>query len=292
MSYLILQDYYSQIQLQNLDQLINGDLTRLTSAASKAEEQCKEHLIQKYELNDEFTDTTIWSPSRTYYAADRFYLEAIAYNPLFSYSASSLTLQGGFVYICTGTTTGAFDPTKWTLIGKQYEIFYASLPYDQFELTGRYNTGDQVFWKRKVYTALKPSADTNIDNIQYVYYSNIPYPNSFPDHLINGVNTQWGVGISYSVPAGTLPTDEAYFTKGDNRGQRILEILIDITLYKIHSRIAPRNIPELRVDNYHLAVQWLKDAAEGAVTPRLPKIQPKQGNRIRYGGNIKLDNTI
>jgi phage gp36-like protein len=66
---------------------------------------------------------------------------------------------------------------------------------------------------------------------------------------------------------------------------------VDITLYHIHSRINPRNIPELRSFRYEEAVKWLKAVASGDVTADLKEINPAQGYSIRYGGNQKLVNT-
>ena len=80
------------------------------------------------------------------------------------------------------------------------------------------------------------------------------------------------------------------WVSGDNRSQRLVEIMVDITLMKVHQRIAPRNIPELREKNYHLALEWLKDSNHGNLTPNLLLLQPLQGNRISFGGNTKLSN--
>ena len=68
-------------------------------------------------------------------------------------------------------------------------------------------------------------------------------------------------------------------------------IVIDITLFHLHSRIAPRNIPDLRKDRYVNAVQMLQAYARGEMTTKLPLIQPKSGARIRFGGNIKNINS-
>ena len=71
------------------------------------------------------------------------------------------------------------------------------------------------------------------------------------------------------------------------RDQQILSTTIDIALYHLHSRIAPRNIPELRTQRYENAILWLRMCANGEVTPALEKIIPLSGTRIRSGGNVK-----
>jgi phage gp36-like protein len=77
---------------------------------------------------------------------------------------------------------------------------------------------------------------------------------------------------------------------GTARDPQLLAYIIDIALYHLHSRIAPRNVPELRLTRYENAVAWLKMCAYGDVTPKLAPITPAQGNRIRYGGNTKNTN--
>jgi len=77
---------------------------------------------------------------------------------------------------------------------------------------------------------------------------------------------------------------------GTARDPQLLAYIIDIALFHLHSRIAPRNVPELRQTRYDNAIAWLKMCAFGDVTPKLTPISPAQGNRIRYGGNTKNTN--
>lgn len=77
---------------------------------------------------------------------------------------------------------------------------------------------------------------------------------------------------------------------GTNRDPQLLAYIIDIALFHLHSRIAPRNVPELRQTRYDNAIAWLKMCAFGDVTPKLLVKTPAQGNRIRYGGNVKKIN--
>lgn len=78
---------------------------------------------------------------------------------------------------------------------------------------------------------------------------------------------------------------------GSNRDAQMLSTIIDVALFHLHSRIAPRNIPELRQTRYENAIMWLNQCAKGEVTPALKKINPLQGTRIRFGGNTKNQNT-
>lgn len=293
MSYLILNDYYAQIQIQNLAQIIGGDNSKLTVAAQKAQEQCLSYLVQKYDTASEFSDTNVWSFTKAYNAHDRVYLDAPAYNQAATYLLNTLTLQGGNVYICSTAIPIAevFNITHWTLLGPQYTIFYVAYPQPVFKIASLYNVSDKVFWENKVYTcAIQSQVPDHDTSIQYATIQNQPFVNVFPDNTLNG-SIYWGAGVAFSVVAGTLPTNTTFWTQGDNRSQQLVEILIDLTLYKIHGRISPRNIPEIRVKNHDDAIQWLKDVRKGDVTANLPIIQPSQGMRIRYGGNIKICNS-
>jgi len=221
-------------------------------------------------------------------------------------------LQAGNVYINTTpvTTPSAFNPAQWDLLGPQYNIFYVSYPYPQFDYYGFYSIGDKVYWAGNVYTALQPSQYIGHDaelQIGQILPTNVR--NVFPNSGTEGIQV-WGVGVSYSIPAGTLPTDATKWTDGDNRDQKLLMVCIDICLYHLHARIAPQNIPNLRVERYigkqedraisvkkvtyptYSALGWLQAAAEGDdITPAMPRVQPNSGMRIRHGGVPKNINS-
>jgi len=80
--------------------------------------------------------------------------------------------------------------------------------------------------------------------------------------------------------------DDELVKVGTARDPQLLNYIIDIALYHLHSRIAPRNIPELRITRYENAIAWLKMCALGEVTPRL-EIQPTTGRFIQWGSNEK-----
>ncbi|RAV52318.1 hypothetical protein DIU36_24600 [Mucilaginibacter rubeus] len=273
----------------NLAQVTGSDDSILYEWQQTAQEKCISYLVQKYDTSSEFTDTMIWDISRIYNAGDRVYLDAPGFLQSTNYSAGDLATYNGNLYSANATTTGVFDPSKWILIGRQYDKYFGALPKPMFNINTFYNTDDQVYWKGKTYTAV--SSSSYPDRIQYSQQSSIPPINYFPDYLVNGQpNSQWGTGSSFSIPAGT-EISNALWTKGDNRSQQMVQTCIDIVLFYVHQRISPNNIPELRVFNYNMAIQWLKDAAVGNVTPNLPVKQPNQGHRIRFGGNTKLNNS-
>jgi phage gp36-like protein len=167
-------------------------------------------------------------------------------------------------------------------------IYFATLPEKAFDYNLIYAKGDKVFWKDKTYTALRATMIPSHDmSIQYSGITDIPRGSVFPDSL--GGADFWGTGTAYSVAAGTALTDPKW-TKADNRSQQMVMVMIDVTLYHVHSRISPRNIPDLRVKRYDEAIDWLKAAGQGKITANLPLRQVKSGGRIRFGGNPKMIN--
>ncbi len=293
MAYLRLRDYSKQIQDSLLSQVLGNDdsIRLLTEGAALAE--AKAYLVQKYVLSTEFTDTDPYSATQVYQAGDRVELNFPAFSATATYALGSLVVNNSQAYYCSAAVSApaAFNPANWTLLGNLYDIYYAQLPQPLFNLNACYLPGDQVFWNNKVYTCVLPSVLPDHDEaLQYAKTYNIPPPNVFPDDPVNGA-TYWGTGTVYSVPAGTLTTNTTYWTFGDNRNQSLVQVVTDISLYHLHSRIAPVNIPELRAARYRAAIDLLKMASEGDITFDLTLLQPRQGARIRFGSNIKNSNS-
>lgn len=291
MPYLRYQDYIKTIQDVNLQQILANDDTQRILCERAAQATAIERLTAKYDTSKEFTDTTVYSHSTIYQAGALIELNFATYSTTTNYVINNLVVNAGSAYICTANTTGAFDPTKWTLLGARYDLFYVTLPFPEFNYKSFYNKGDQVFWKGKTYTC--QIATQIIDQqsaLQYATLDNIPIPNVFPDSLLNGVQ-YWGVGVAYSVGPGVLPTDTTKWTKGDNRSSSMVRHLVQICLFYLHDRLAARNIPDQRKEGYQEAMDWLDNAKEGEITIDIPLLQPKIDGRIRYGGDIKKVNT-
>ncbi len=290
MPYLIQNDFLKQIQPGNLSAVIGSNYTIINSWLLAAQEKASSYLKQKYDIAKEFTETTAWIYASSYKAADRVYLDAVAYNETLTYTLNSLTLQTGNIYQCSTAITlaEAFNIAHWTLLGPQYTIYYAKFPKPVFDVYGAFNVGDQVFWNNNIYTAKQSTQMINdAYALQYGSYSNIPLPNSFPDAP---GQTQWTLTTTgYNVPANTGISNTTYWTLGDNRGQQMVQILINLVLYYAHGRISPMNVPDHIKANYRESVDWLKDACDGMITPNLVKLQPAKGNRIRFGGDVRMN---
>lgn len=292
MAYLILSDFKKLIQTDNLAAIIGSDYTILDQIKESAQSEVVSYLTQKYDTSREFSDTGVWSRTPAYKANQRVYLDATEYSAASTYTLNTLALHSGNVYICSTAITVAEPWTiaHWTLIGVQYSIYYVTLPNPEFNYLTTYAKGNTIWYKDKTYTALLSSVSYGHDSaLQLGNYENIPPINIFPDDANNGAK-YWGTGTAYALTAGTLPTATGW-TAGDNRNPQLVNYCIDVALYTAHSRIAPRNIPELRVKRYDDVIKWLQNAAQGkTITAALPLIQPKQGGRIRFGGQVKQKN--
>ena len=311
-SYICYGDYIKQIQSDNLNQVIGGNQSVIDGIQTAAVAECISYLQQKYDTSKEFRNTVQWSATPTYTAGRVVYLNATAYNPALTYAIGVQTLYNGNVYECTTTISApeAFTIGHWTLLGVQYEIFNSVYPQPIFNYLTIYKVGDQVFWNDKTYTCkIKTQVLSHDDLLQIGQTLQTNIVNTFPDDTVNGVK-YWGVGTDYNVPASTDILNTTYWAQGDTRDQKLLMVCIDIALFHAHSRISPRNIPDLRLTRYmgephdrhakgqiisyptYCALGWLQNAARGNdITPALPLLQPLQGKRIRYGGNTKAINT-
>jgi hypothetical protein len=256
MGYLIPSDYKRQIQNDQLSQVVGQDISVQRAAELAAQEEVTSYLDQKYDLAGEFKDLFNYDITLAYKAGDRVYDN----------------------------------------LGSIYNAIY---PQPIFNFLSVYKKGDKAYWKDKVYTCVIPTlvisheSQLQQDPMHSQFYNSSlgqQVKNYAPDDPMAGA-AYWGIGAAYQIEANTPLTDNNYWSTGDNRSQQLVMFMIDITLYHLHSRISPRNIPELRVKRYDEAIAWLKKAGKGEVTANLKVKQVNPvGNRIRFGGNTKMNN--
>lgn len=271
MGYLFIKDYKKLIQTDNLNQIIGSDTSLLTDVENVAQAEITSYLDNKYDSGKEFTDTKKYEYNVMRNAKDRVYLDATAYSTSSTYALNALTLYQGSVYRCsTAVTSGeAFNAAKWTLLGAQYDLFYVTLPNDEWDYYTTYENDAQVWYKNKTYTATRQTL------------SEPPDTNS----------AAWGTGTSYTVAGTIWPTNTTKWSSGDNRNAQLVMYMVDIALYHLFTRIAPNNISELRVKRYNDAMAWLRDVSnEENIQAAIPKTQPKTGFRVLWGSSLPKQN--
>lgn len=263
-------DYLKYIQTDNLLQVIETNYNILIDVEQAAQAEMYGYLRQRYITEQVFTDTTIWSPIVVYYGKNLVYLTASAFNAALAYVTNDLVTQAGYVYRSkAGSIAHAFSSAEWDQVGLTNAMFYVKLPNPEYDPAATYSTGDVVWYADKTYTA-----KSRVSGI-------LPTDSGY-----------WTVGATYTV-TGTLPSDATKWTPGDNRNQLIVMRLIDITLFHIHSRINPRNIPDLRKERYDGnspaqvggAIRWLKMIAAGDVNVNIPGILPVQNLSVNWGNS-------
>ena len=275
MAYLRKNDYYHLIQESNLDQVISRDVAILEKAQDIAIAEIKGYLSARFEVDSELKDVTDFRNSATYTAGQTIYLDGEEYDDGKTYSVDELVVDHlDDVYICIQSGVDKInDPLYFTLLGKANEMFYSAFPSTPYNYRTEYLKDAEVFYKGKEYTAVLPNTGIK------------------PDDVNLGVK-YWGNGTVYTF-TGQLVTDEDYWTHGDLRNAHLLMTAINLTLYHVHCRIAPRNIPDLRVKAYDDAIMWLTKCSDGRVIPNLELIRPKSetsGTRTRFGYKSKNQN--
>jgi hypothetical protein len=270
-------DYLRLIRDDVVTQIIESNQQIKLDVEQAAQAEMMSYLAQRYLVNQVFADTKTFDISATYKGKQLVEFTAVAYDATATYSTDDFVLQGGKIYkSIAGNVPHAFVLNEWTYICEDKDLFYIHLPYDEYDTMIEYNAGDKVYYNNYEYTCL-------------IKNKNIPVINTL----------FWSKGAAYTV-TGVYPDDSTKWTKGDNRNQQIVMYLLDITLYHLHSRINPRNIPDLRKERYDGnnpsqnggAVAWLKRVASGDLTADLPQIVAQQGMSIRYGSSApKQTNT-
>jgi len=268
--YLIPNDYTRQIQTVQLNALSTSNSAVVKALELTVQEEVCSYLVQKYDTSMEFTDTVPWDISTAYKALRRVYLFAAAYSATSTYALNALTLQAGNVYRCTTpiTVPEVFTLSNWTLLGTQYQIFYVKAPQPVWDAKTYFATGSSVWWKDKVYPCINANSGYEPGTQAAVSY--------------------WGSGTDFSISAGVLPTNTTYWEAADNRSQQLVTYMVNMVIYYLSKRIAPNNVPQMAVDAYDLAKEWLKSIAgmKDGVTANLPRLQPTTtGQRTRMASS-------
>lgn len=95
---------------------------------------------------------------------------------------------------------------------------------------------------------------------------------------------------------GRYDTAAIFAAAGTDRNPQIVMYMIDIMLFHLHSRITPRNIPQVRIDRYTVVLEWLDKVNEGTIIPDLPEYtgtppgsDENAAQNFRMGSNPKFN---
>lgn len=86
-----------------------------------------------------------------------------------------------------------------------------------------------------------------------------------------------------SYLSGRYDTATIFACEGDDRDLFLVMIAIDIALYHLWSKRAPRKIPEFRAQRYQDALDWLKAVGEGTLQTDLPQLPTDE-----YTGDVVI----
>jgi len=114
--------------------------------------------------------------------------------------------------------------------------------------------------------------------------------------VISGDTTILDTAESYALDevrsylSGRYDVNTEFALGGDARRKDLVRRISAITIYLIHQRLTPRQIPETRAIDYKLALEWLGKVNDGKLNLQIAKINPSQTVPITWGSNPKTSN--
>jgi hypothetical protein len=256
------------VQADNLAQIIESTTSIKLDVEQAAQTEMIGYLSQRYVTNRAFAGVTAYSDSVVYKGGNLVEYTEPTFSAATVYITGQRVVYSGNIYSSiAGSAAHAWNAAEWTFVVADLTLYYVTLPYPEFSYTTSYVAGDIIWMDDYTYTCITPCLGI------------VPTNTGF-----------WGNKTAYALTAATKPTDATKWTLGDNRNRQLVMLLVDMTLYHLHSRINPRNIPDLRKERYDGnnpqqnggAIAWLKRVAGGELTADLPNIVPQQGMSIRY----------
>lgn len=326
MAFLLKNDYYSLISELNLNVVISDTDSFLAKRQKSAIEEISSFLRHRYDVNQIFKDILTFVLANTYAENDLVEWSETAYDTGTTYDTDDRCSYSGKIYKSKEDgVTGAYDDTKWTELADNESLWYARIPttdnlpsetfsYTQNAYTGKHN--EITGWDKATDTILYFKRD---NKRVYVYKSTANRLAGYPSEgyfeyetegielpitkkIITGSNETLGgfidiIGYIDDLQEWNVEATN-YWTEGDNRNAKIVELMIDIVVYHVHARIQPRNIPEIRKERYDGndpdqkggAIGFLKLVQKGTAQLDIPRHDDNQrGQNVTYGSKKKLD---
>jgi hypothetical protein len=262
-----------------------NDLVQYSEASySEASTYAVNDLVSfKTTANDVLSDdiykciTAVTSPE-SFVAAK--WTKQIANNLLYVTRQPSIAIKPGtdFIYdtnLFTGnhSTIKGWDKTKdlfFERVAEVVTIYYSAADrLSKSNSIGRITIGEQV----KIFPTVLPiEAGTDTEN---TLSGNLTVIGFMPDAQ------QWGA-------TATNP-----FEPEDNRHSIIIDIMVDLVLFRLHGLINPRMIPDFIGENRDNAMEWLNDIKKGDITPKLPLFSDEaRGQQVVFGSEKKLNHNF
>ncbi len=110
------------------------------------------------------------------------------------------------------------------------------------------------------------------------------------DDTIVEVMIDVAIGEMKGYLSARYDVETIFAQSGNNRHPVVLEFAKDIALYHLHSIHDPATIPQIRIDRYNRAIEWLKEVNKGHINPDLPVSNDPKTKYVAYGSNPKREN--
>jgi hypothetical protein len=326
MSFLRRKDYYSLIDTDQISTITTSTDSFLTDREKAAQEEISSYIRHRYDVTKIFKDILTYSFTTQYYINDLVQWSETAYSATSTYALNARVSYSGSIYKCnTAGTTGVWNSSKWDYLALNETLYYCavncvgSLPSSAFTFTtNAYTTSHDdikgwdklsqttIYLKRlddevRIYfSAADRSSNINVVGLFEYNQDGMDFPVNVPvmpgyndDNILSGFISIIGYIpdlTEWSVVASNC------WVEGDNRNPMILQLMIDVVLYHILSRIQPRNIPDLRKERYDGndpnqnsgAVGYLKRVQKGDVQLDLPvHYDQERGQVFSFGSEEK-----
>lgn len=89
---------------------------------------------------------------------------------------------------------------------------------------------------------------------------------------------------------GRYDTQTIFSLTNNDRDHFIIMITIDLLLYHLWSKKAPRRMPEFRSQRYQDALDWLNKVGTGKITAQLPQLSSQAENAVGYISSVHKPN--
>jgi len=172
-------------------------------------------------------------------------------------------------------------------------IFKVLKPFDAATV---FVIGDRVYWIEDAYDATQTYSENDFVSFEkniYTANTDIAIAEPFDPAKWDFVAANESKYECIADSTGNLPIDTDFFSSGDPRNLKMVELTADIIIYHILTRLNNVDIPVFRKERYDGnsasqnggAIGYLKQINKGSVQPNLPLITENQEDQT---GNIVI----